>query len=162
MSMEPQIGLTAETRSRVVGALQHLLADEIALYLKTRNFHWNVQGRQFFELHRLFESQYEQLDQMLDDVAERIRALGGYAAGSMHEFVKLTRLPEVAGTAHSDTRMEILLLRDHEAVIQSVRTLADAFGDWGDAGTQDFVIGLLERHEKMAWMLRSLQEPLPH
>jgi starvation-inducible DNA-binding protein len=154
--MQPQIGLEKETRHRVIEALQRLLADEIALYLKTRNFHWNVEGAQFYQLHKLFESQYEELDEIMDEVAERIRALGGYAAGSMHEYLTLTRLPEIAGIGHADTRMEVLLLRDHETVIQSVRVLIDAFGEWGDAGTQDFVTGVMEDHEKMAWMLRAL------
>jgi starvation-inducible DNA-binding protein len=153
--MQPQIGLEKETRHRVIESLQHLLADEVVLYLKTRNFHWNVEGAQFYQLHKLFEAQYEELDEIMDNVAERIRALGGYAAGSMHEYAKLTRLPEVTGSGHADARMEVLLLRDQETVIQSLRALVDAFGEWGDAGTQDFVTGLMEDHEKMAWMLRS-------
>jgi starvation-inducible DNA-binding protein len=155
-TMSLQLGLTTETRSRVIGALQPLLADEIALYLKTRNFHWNLEGPQFYALHKLFEAQYEQLDQIMDDTAERIRALGGYAAGSMHEFARLTRVPEVSGSARAERRMELLLLADHETLIRELRTLVDAFEDWGDAGTQDFVTGLLEAHEKMAWMLRAL------
>jgi starvation-inducible DNA-binding protein len=154
--MQLHIGLDEEVRNRVVSALQRLLADEITLYLKTRNFHWNVEGQNFLQLHQLFQQHYEALDDILDDVAERIRALGGYAAGSMHEFVQLTRLPEVTGGSHPETRMEILLLRDHETVIQEIRHLVDVFDDLGDAGTQDFVTGVMKQHEKMAWMLRSL------
>ena len=157
-STEPQIGLEPTTRKRVIEALQRLLADEIALYLKTRNFHWNVEGPEFYQLHKLFEAQYEQLDVVMDDVAERIRALGGFAAGSMNEYLKLTKIPEINGTTRSDPegRMEALLLRDHEAMIREQRTLIDTFAEWGDAGTTDFVTGVMEQHEKMAWMLRAL------
>jgi starvation-inducible DNA-binding protein len=154
--MTPRIGLPDETRSRVIDVLQGLLADEIALYLKTRNFHWNVEGPHFITLHQLFESQYEALDVAMDEVAERIRALGGYASGSMHEFVQRTHLPEITGGPRGDERMELLLLRDHEAVIQRMRATVDALEDLGDAGTQDFVTGLMERHEKTAWRLRAL------
>jgi len=154
----PQIGLEPDTHLHVVEVLQQILADEIALYLKTRNFHWNVEGQMFFQLHKLFEMQYEQLDTIMDDTAERIRALGGYAAGSMNEFLKLTRIPEVSGAYHSDpeNRMELLLLQDHELVIRALRTVVDACAEWGDAGTQDFATGIMEQHEKMAWMLRAL------
>ena len=156
--MDPQIGLDSTVRHRVIETLQRLLADEIALYLKTRNFHWNVEGAEFYQLHKLFESQYEQLDETMDEVAERIRALGGYAAGSMFEFLKLTRIPEVTGAHQTDpeARMELLLLRDHEQLISELRTLIDTFNEWGDAGTQDFVTKLIQQHEMMAWMLRSL------
>jgi starvation-inducible DNA-binding protein len=156
--LEPQIGLDETTRTRVVEAMQRLLADEIALYLKTRNFHWNVEGPNFFQLHTLFQSQYEQIDVVMDDVAERIRAIGGFAAGSMNEYVKLTHIPEITGAMRSDpeSRMELLLLRDHELVIRELRMLVDTFNEWGDAGTQDFVTSVMKTHEKMAWMLRSL------
>jgi starvation-inducible DNA-binding protein len=153
--MQPHIGLEKETRHRVIESLQHLLADEFVLYLKTRNFHWNVEGAQFYQLHKLFEAQYEEIDAIMDNVAERIRALGGYAAGSMVMFTKLASLSEVTGRDHADARMEALLLRDQETVIQSIRELIDVCGECGDAGTQDFVTGLMEDHEKMAWMLRS-------
>ena len=156
--MDAQIGLDSTTRHRVIETLQRLLADEIALYLKTRNFHWNVEGPEFYQLHKLFEAQYTQLDEAMDEVAERIRALGGYAAGSMQEFMALTRIPEVTG-AHRpdpDARMEFLLLRDHEQLVVELRTLIDTFAEWGDAGTQDFVTKLLQEHEKAAWMLRAL------
>lgn len=157
-ALEPNIGLDPTTRSRVIDSMQRVLADEVALYLKTRNFHWNVEGHEFFALHKLFESQYEQLDVIMDDTAERIRALGGYAAGSLSEFSKLSRIPDINGMKRSDpeARMELLLLRDHELVIRELRMLVDAFQSWADSGTQDFVTGVMEKHEKMAWMLRSL------
>jgi starvation-inducible DNA-binding protein len=149
------IGLDEKALTRVVEGLQQLLADEVLLYLKTRNFHWNVEGPDFSELHKLFEAQYEQLDEIMDEVAERIRIIGGYAAGSMAEFQKLTTLQEVAGGACNQVRMEELLLRDHEQLARQMRKFADECGDVDDLGTQDFVTGVMQAHEKMAWMLRS-------
>jgi starvation-inducible DNA-binding protein len=152
-----QIGLSPVICHRVIETLQRLQADEIVLSLKTRNFHWNVEGPEFYQLHQLFDQQYGLLDGLVDEIAERIRAVGGYAPGSMHECLSLTRIPEVGGSYQpdSDGRMEHLLLRDHEQVICELRTLIDAMAEWGDAGTQDFVTMLLARHEKMAWMLRA-------
>jgi starvation-inducible DNA-binding protein len=149
------IGLDADALTTVVEGLQQLLSDEVLLYLKTRNFHWNVEGPDFSELHKLFETQYEQLDEIMDEVAERIRIIGGYAAGSMSEFQKLTTLQEVAGGACNQVRMEELLLRDHEQLARQMRKFADECGDVDDLGTQDFVTGVMQAHEKMAWMLRS-------
>jgi starvation-inducible DNA-binding protein len=149
------IGLDANALTRVVEGLQRLLADEVLLYMKTRNFHWNVEGPDFSELHKLFETQYEQLDVIMDDVAERIRIVGGYAAGSMAEFVKLASLKEVAGGARNEVRMEELLLRDHEHIARQMRTFAEECAKLNDIGTQDFVTGVMQAHEKMAWMLRS-------
>jgi starvation-inducible DNA-binding protein len=152
-----QIGLSPTICHRVIETLQRLLADEVVLSLKTRNFHWNVEGRDFCQLHQLFDQQYGQLDGLVDEIAERIRALGGFAPGSMHECLGLTRIPEVGGAYQPDpdNRMERLLLQDHEQVICELRTLIDAMAEWGDTGTQDFVTGILARHEKMAWMLRA-------
>lgn len=149
------IGLDSAALTRVVEGLQRLLADEVLLYLKTRNFHWNVEGPDFSELHKLFETQYEQLDVIMDEVAERIRIIGGYAAGSMAEFMQLTSLEEVAGGACNQVRMEESLLRDHENLARQLRSFADECGEVNDLGTQDFVTGVMQSHEKMAWMLRS-------
>src|SRR5574341_262851 len=110
--MNVSIGLNDSQRQPVVDILNRLLADEVLLYIKTRNYHWNVVGPQFSELHKFFESQYEELDEIMDEVAERARALGGKAAGSMSEFLKLARLKEAAG---GDARKMIAeLLGDHE------------------------------------------------
>jgi starvation-inducible DNA-binding protein len=149
------IGLEAAALTRVVEGLQRLLSDEVLLYLKTRNFHWNVEGPDFSELHKLFEAQYEQLDEIMDEVAERIRIVGGYAAGSTEEFRQHASLREVPGGACQQVRMEELLLRDHEQVARQMRAFADECGRVNDLGTQDFVTGVMQAHEKMAWMLRS-------
>ena len=152
--MDANIGLNETQRRAVVDILNRLLADEVLLYIKTRNYHWNVVGPQFSELHKFFESQYDELDEIMDEVAERARALGGKAAGSMSEFLKLARLKEAAG---GDARKMIAeLLGDHESVIRSLREDLAAVGEkHGDAGTNDFLTGLMEQHEKLAWMLRA-------
>src|SRR5499433_4421280 len=108
--MKPTIGLTDTTRSGVIKLLIPLLADEYVLYTKTRNFHWNVTGPQFNDLHKFFEAQYTELNVIVDDVAERARALGGPAAGSLAEFTKLARLAEQPGKALAARAMLTTLL----------------------------------------------------
>ena len=156
----PNIGIPDGNRQSVVSILNALLADEYLLYTKTRNYHWNVTGLQFNDLHKFFEAQYEQLDETVDEVAERARALGGRAAGSLEEFRKLARLSEdVIGKVPAARDMLANLLADHEALVRSLRADVDAVTDkHNDTGTADFLTGLLERHEKSAWMLRSFLE----
>lgn len=154
--MKIEIGLNDAQRKPVVDILNRLLADEVTLYVKTRNFHWNVEGAQFSELHKFFEGQYDALDEIMDEVAERARALGGYAAGSLGEFTGSTRLKEAKGGASPAQEMLGQLLADHQAIIRNLRAEAAQVGEkHGDAGTEDFLVGLMEQHEKMAWMLRS-------
>jgi starvation-inducible DNA-binding protein len=154
--MQPNIGLSPAQREGVVGILSKLLADEFVLYAKTRNYHWNVTGPRFNDLHKFFESQYDQLDEIIDDTAERARALGGHAIGTLGEYQKLSRLKEHPGDYPSADEMIKNLHSDHETVIRQLRTdLVDAQEKCGDAGTADFLTGLMETHEKMAWMLRS-------
>jgi starvation-inducible DNA-binding protein len=153
--MNLNIGLKDSQLQPVVDILNRLLADEVVLYIKTRNYHWNVVGPQFSELHKFFESQYDELDEIMDEVAERARALGGRAAGSMAEFLKLARLKESSGSLEAKA-MLTGLLADHETLIRALREDVAAVGDkHGDVGTQDFLTGLMEQHEKMAWMLRA-------
>jgi starvation-inducible DNA-binding protein len=154
--MKIDIGIAEEQRKGVVGLLTALVADEYLLYTKTRNYHWNVVGPHFSELHKFFEAQYEELDDVIDEVAERARALGGRAIGTLAEFSQHARLAEKPGDAPDAPRMIANLLADHEAVIRSLRADLQACVDrYGDAGTSDFLTGLMEQHEKMAWMLRS-------
>jgi len=154
--MKINIGLDDGQRRGVIDILNRLLADEILLYIKTRNYHWNVEGPDFSETHKFFEEQYEQLDEIMDEVAERARMLGGRAAGAMGQYLELTQLTEDKGNTTGEKAMIGNLLNDHEAVIRRVRENIDAVGDkFHDAGTQDFLTGVMERHEKMAWMLRS-------
>lgn len=154
--MKPNIGLSDAQRKGVVEILNRLLADEVVLYVKTRNYHWNVEGPDFSETHKFFEAQYEELDEIMDDVAERARALGGRAAGSLAAYLKLTKLKEDDGKTVGEKAMIKDLLISHETIIQRLRKEVEIVGDkLGDVGTNDFITGLIEAHEKMAWMLRS-------
>jgi starvation-inducible DNA-binding protein len=154
--MSVNIGLTDDDRQRVVAILNTLLADEFLLYTKTRNFHWNVTGPQFNDLHKFFEAQYEALDDTIDEVAERSRALGGRAFGTLEEFRTSARLGEKPGVTPVARDMLAILLADHEALIRSLRDDITTVNDrHHDVGTADFLTGLLEQHEKAAWMLRS-------
>jgi starvation-inducible DNA-binding protein len=153
--MKPNIGIGDEDRQAVVEGLNTLLADEYLLYTKTRNYHWNVVGPQFNDLHKFFESQYEALDDVVDDVAERARSLGGHAQGTLAEFTERARLREEPGAPDAKGMLS-RLLADHETLIRQLREDAEITLDkHGDAGTNDFLVGLMEQHEKMAWMLRA-------
>jgi starvation-inducible DNA-binding protein len=153
--MKTDIGIADKDRKAVAGLLDALLADEYVLYTKTRNYHWNVTGMSFNDLHKFFEAQYEELDEIIDEVAERSRALGARALGSLRDFLKETRLGEDASVFPEAKAMLRGLLGDHEAVIRTLRKDLETAARHGDAGTSDFLTGLMERHEKMAWMLRS-------
>jgi starvation-inducible DNA-binding protein len=158
-SMSPNIGLVEKQREGVVGILNTILADEYLLYTKTRHYHWNVAGPQFNDLHKFFEAQYNQLNEMVDDVAERARVLGGHALGTMTEFLKYTRLKEQTGYYPDARDMIANLLADHEALICHLRIDLETCAErYHDAGTNDFLTGLMEQHEKMAWMLRAFLE----
>ena len=157
--MKIQIGLNEKNRVGGVEILNRLLSDEYVLYTKTRNYHWNVTGSDFNELHKFFESQYEALDEIIDSVAERARALGGNSLGTLKEFLQETRLEEFPSEAPKAPKMISNLLKDHELVIQGLREdLVTCAEKYGDAGTNDFLTGLMEQHEKMAWMLRAFLE----
>ncbi|HXF65498.1 MAG TPA: DNA starvation/stationary phase protection protein [Burkholderiales bacterium] len=153
--MKIDIGLSDAQRAPVVRILNALLADEFVLYVKTRRFHWNVTGPDFAELHEFFETQYEKLDEVVDEVAERARALDGLAAGSLAEFLKLARLKENPGRNPGAKGMIRDLLADHEALVRQLRADIGSCSKLGDEGTADFLTGLMEEHEKMAWMLRA-------
>jgi starvation-inducible DNA-binding protein len=156
MPVHANIGLSKEQREGVVLLLTPLLADEYLLYTKTRNYHWNVVGPQFNDLHKFFEVQYEELEDIVDDVAERARALGGKAIGTLAEFMKHARLQETPGEYPQACDMLAHLLADHEATVRQLRVDLGICADkYQDMGTNDFLTGLMERHEKIAWMLRS-------
>ena len=153
--MEPNIGISTKNRQAVSVALSKLLADEFVLYAKTRNAHWNVEGSDFHAMHLFFESQYEQLDDIMDSVAERIRTIGHYAPATLKQFLQLTHLSE---TENKNTSLDFIkeLLADHESIIEFIRGNIIPFAStYDDAGTSDFVTGMMETHEKMAWMLRA-------
>lgn len=154
--MEPNIGISKENLSAVAHALNKLLADEYVLYTKTRNAHWNVEGPDFHSKHLFFEGQYQELDEIMDSVAERIRSLGHYAPATLKSFLDLTHLSEVLHSKNDGTGFITELLSDHESLIIHLRENINIFAnDLKDLGTSDYVTGLMETHEKMAWMLRS-------
>jgi len=150
------IGIAEQNRKAVIEILNTVLADEFVLYVKSRRFHWNVEGQDFAELHDLFQKHYEQLAVIIDDVAERARALDGRAAGSIEEYLNLTRLAEEPSKVYDARGMIAALLDDHEALVRSLRADLRVCGDeYCDEGTMDFLTGLMQTHEKTAWMLRA-------
>ena len=154
--MTPNIGITNENRHAVANELAKILADEYVLYTKTRNAHWNVEGTDFFSMHKFFEGQYEKIDEFVDDVAERIRSLGHYSPATLQSFLGLTHLTEQSRSANDSAGFISELLQDHETIIIHLRENVNRFAnDWGDTGTSDFITGLMEEHEKMAWFLRA-------
>ncbi len=153
--MKANIGISEEHLQQVALELNKALADLVVLYTKTRNYHWNVEGSSFMELHKFYEEQYDKLEEAIDEVAERIRSLGHYAEGRMADFLKLTSLLEQEYTNEPKAQLTNLL-NDHETIIRNLRRLVDEFDvKYKDKGTSDFVTGLMEDHEKMAWMIRS-------
>lgn len=153
--MEPKLGIKKENCKGSAKLLSVVLADEMVLYIKTLNFHWNIRGPHFGPLHALFQNQYEHLASWVDEIAERIRILGELAPGSMGEFVQLTRLKEQKGQFQKDQAMLSSLLEDHEAIIRNLREDIEIADDqYKDMGTSDFFTALIQKHEKIAWMLR--------
>jgi starvation-inducible DNA-binding protein len=153
--MKPNIGISEKNLKQSITLLELALANEMTLYIKTRKAHWNVEGESFMELHKLFEDQYKGLEEAIDEIAERIGKLGKKTIGTMAEFSKLSKLKEHPGKYSSvkDTLKE--LLKDHEEVIVCLRDDVDTCSEKNnDAGTADFLTGLMEHHETTAWILR--------
>jgi|688.fasta_scaffold31040_4 starvation-inducible DNA-binding protein len=149
------IGIAENNLSQIIQLLNKLLADEYILNTKTHNYHWNVQGPSFYEYHKLLEIQYQQLDLLIDELAERIRSVGGNAIGTLTEFLKLSRLKEQEATYPKAETMISNLLADHEQIIRTIGDDSKKCQELEDDGSADFLLGLKEQHEKMAWMLRS-------
>ena len=152
--MSINTGINEADRTAVVQELKKLQADEFVLYTKTWGFHWNVTGMNFNDLHGFFLGHYQELQGFVDDVAERIRMLGHVAPGTLIELKKNARIGEIVGETHTDKEMIDILLEDHEIFIVSLRKSLDLTVKHNDAGTNNFLTDLLEKHEKMAWMLR--------
>lgn len=153
--MKPDIGISTKNIEGVTGILTDVLSDLMVLYSKTRKFHWNVKGESFMELHKLFESQYKQLEEAIDEVAERINKLGAPVIGTFKEFLGNTSLKEKPGNYPARTDMLKELLADHETVIKNLRKAIDDCDEkYKDAGTTDFLTGLMKEHETIAWTLR--------
>jgi starvation-inducible DNA-binding protein len=153
------IGLTEEQRQGVINLLNRDLADTYLLLIKTKKYHWDVVGPQFRSLHELWEEQYEALTENVDSYAERVRMLGGYPVGTAASFLELTSIQEHPNDIPTTAEMVERLADDHEQIIRNLREHIDQCSErFHDEGTTDFLTGLMEEHEEMAWMLRSFVE----
>lgn len=150
-----KIGISETTRQSVVAELAKILAAEFVLYTKTRSAHWNVEGIDFYEKHKFFEAQFEQLDAIIDSIAERIRTLGHAVPATIAEIQALSGLESEKFSAHDSLSIITNLLSDHETIIRSTRAQISIFAELDDLGTSDFITGLTQEHEKMAWFLRA-------
>ncbi len=149
------IGISDQDRKHIAEGLSHVLADTYTLYLKTHNFHWNVTGPQFNTLHLMFETQYTELASAVDEIAERIRALGFPAPGSYREYTKLSSIPEAEGVPAAEEMIR-QLVEGHEAVTRTARKFFPVADDAQDEPTADLLTQRMQTHEKTAWMLRSM------
>jgi starvation-inducible DNA-binding protein len=153
--MEMDTGISAEQRRAIAQGLSKLLADTYVVYLKTHNFHWNVEGPMFQTLHQMFMEQYTETWNAIDLIAERIRSLGEYAPGTYREYSKLTRIKETDGVPKAEQMVQ-LLIEGQEAIVRTARELLPIADEAGDEPTLDLLTQRMQVHEKNAWMLRSL------
>ncbi|MGQ5702003.1 Dps family protein [Sandaracinobacteroides sp. A072] len=149
------IGIPADKLNAITDGLSRLLADTYTLYLKTHNFHWNVTGPQFNALHTMFETQYTELALAVDEIAERIRALGAWAPGSYSEYARLATVKEATGVPSAD-QMVAELAADQATIVRTARAIFPAVEDASDEPTADLLTQRMQVHEKTAWMLRSM------
>jgi starvation-inducible DNA-binding protein len=150
-----RIGISADDRALICDILNGALADVFVLYARARDFHWHVTGRTFAQDHALFETEYEALDEAIDAIAERIRALGGRALATLSALATNARLQELSSVGMSSDAMIAAMVEGHESIIRTLRDAVEEVDDLDDEGTADFLTGLMEGHEKRAWMLRS-------
>lgn len=154
--MKTKIGIADDNRKAVATELAKILSDETLLYIKTKNAHWNIVGADFYDKHKFFETQFGQLDELIDNVAERIRSIGHFAPATLKAYLNLTHLTEQTRELNDSQGFIKELLQDHESIIIILREHIKSFAnDFHDLGTSDFITGLMETHEKMAWFLRS-------
>ena len=154
---EINIGINKENRLEIAEGLKRLLADSYTLYLQTHNFHWNVTGLQFRELHLMFEEHYTELSTAVDDIAERIRTLDVAAPGTYKEFSQLSSIKEVDGVPTSVEMVELLTL-GHEQVIRTAREVLKVAQQADDESTASLVSDRMRIHEKTSWMLRATKK----
>jgi starvation-inducible DNA-binding protein len=153
--MELNLGIDNEKREEIAAGLARLLADSYSLYLKTHNYHWNVEGPQFNTLHLMFEGQYTELATAVDEIAERIRALGIKAPGSYSEFAALTSIEEADGGESAEEMIRQLVI-GQEALVRTARSAFPTASDANDEPSADLLTQRMQIHEKNAWMLRSM------
>lgn len=153
--METKLGLKPAVTKKVAAQLNILLADEYVFLTKLLKYHWNIKGHNFISLHKLLDSQYKEVFEIIDEIAERIRALGHMTLGTLAEFSQHARIKENPGKFSSEWDMIKDLVLDHEAIVQVMRKDIPEMEDLTDFGTMDFVTKLMEQHERMAWFLRA-------
>ncbi len=153
--IKPDLGMNDDAIQKTVDTLQKFLADESVLYQKLRNYHWNLTGPQFISLHQLFEEQYTELAETIDDIAERIRSYGARAIGTLKEMLEHTRLDEQPGNLPPARDMVAQLVADHETLVRHYRAAIEAMDDIDNIGEEDLFTGLLQDHQKKAWLLRA-------
>jgi len=154
--MKTNIGISEKNRKEVSDILGKLLADEFVLYTKTLRAHWNLEGHDFHTKHVFFEEHYDAIKLFTDSVAERIRKIGHYSPGTLKEFLNLTNLSEKYEGDNTSHDYTVALLKDHDSIIQYIRENLSKVGeDCKDVGSEDFLTGLMQEHEEMAWMLRA-------
>ncbi|WP_281558189.1 Dps family protein [Thalassomonas sp. RHCl1] len=153
--MNIDIGINAEKRVEIAQSLKHLLADSYTLYLQTHNFHWNVTGVHFRELHLMFEEQYNELATAVDEIAERIRSLGEVAPGSYKAFTRLSSIAEVEDIPGASEMVKILTL-GHKQIVKTCRIALNLAQSAEDESSASLVSDRMREHEKTAWMLRSM------
>lgn len=153
--MDIDIGIEKEQREKIAEGLSRLLADSYTLYLKTHNFHWNVTGPMFSTLHLLFETHYTELALAVDEIAERIRALGVNAPGSYKQFAELTSIAEETATPSAEEMIKQLIV-GQETVTRTARSIFPLVDSVNDEASADLLTQRMQVHEKNAWMLRSL------
>jgi starvation-inducible DNA-binding protein len=154
---ETHIGISKESRTKVAEGLSVFLADSYTLYLKTHNFHWNVTGPMFHTLHTLFEQHYTELATAVDEIAERIRALGSFAPGTFAEFKRLRTIEEDETIPNAMGMIESLA-EAHEKVSKSAMNVFPMAEEAEDQVTMDLLTQRMTVHQKTAWMLRSMLE----
>lgn len=151
------IGIDKDNRTAIAEGLKRLLADSYTLYLQTHNFHWNVTGPAFRELHLMFEEHYTELAVAVDDIAERIRTLDVAAPGTYKEFARLSSIKEVDGVPGSDEMVD-LLTKGHEQVVRTSREVLKVAQEANDESTAALVSDRMRVHEKTSWMLRAIRK----
>ncbi|QNK77121.1 MULTISPECIES: Dps family protein [Winogradskyella] len=152
----PNIGITDQNRKAIANQLSKILADEFVLYSKILKFHWNIEGPDFHTVHIYLETLYHEQQTIVDNVAEKIRMLGHYVPATLQDYLDLTHLTEETKGGNDSQSIFAELLEDHESIIVSLREEIEPISDkWKAEGIGDYITGLMEQHQKTAWMLRS-------
>jgi starvation-inducible DNA-binding protein len=148
-------GISRDNLKKIVNLLNDDLADEYVLLTKTKKYHWNIIDPRFNDLHKFFDEQYELLSEAVDEVAERVRAMGGMTKATLKEFISSSQIEEEPGITPNGDAMLRNLLTAHESIIKTLRKHIEECQNLNDEGTANFLTDKMEQHEKMAWMLRS-------